>query len=93
MRRPFSRAGLARIGGEKKGRATIVAPSGAVEYAKGFEGLELAAPGGGVRFGSHWQSPNLAQLGDYRLWIDGKGRLRFKNGAPTSDEDGSAVGA
>jgi len=88
-----SRAGLARIGGEKRGRATIVAPSGAVEYAKGFEGLELSAPGGGVRFGSHWQSPNLAQLGDYRLWIDGKGRLRFKNGAPTSDEDGSAVGA
>jgi hypothetical protein len=85
-------AGLARIGGEKRGRATIISPSGDVEYMNGFEGLEIAARGGGgIRFGSHWQSPSLAQLGDYRLWIDKQGKLRLKNGAPTSDDDGSAV--
>jgi hypothetical protein len=85
-------AGLALIGGEKKARATIIAPSGKVEYLNGFEGLEISADGsGGVRFGSHWQSPNLAQLGPYRLWIDQKGKLRLKNGTPTSDEDGSTV--
>jgi hypothetical protein len=85
-------AGLARIGGEKKARATIISPSGQIEYMNGFEGLEIAgADGGGVRFGSHWQSPNLARLGDYRLWIDKQGKLRLKNSAPTSDDDGSTV--
>jgi hypothetical protein len=85
-------AGLARIDGEKKARATIISPSGRVEYMNGFEGLEIAGKdGGGVRFGSHWQSPNLAQLGGYRLWVDKQGKLRLKNGAPSSDDDGSAV--
>jgi hypothetical protein len=85
-------AGLARIGGEPRGRATVISPQGAIEYMNGFEAVEIGVTGrGGVRFGSNWQSPNLAQLGDYRLWIDKRGQLRLKNGAPTSDEDGSAV--
>jgi hypothetical protein len=85
-------ASLARIDGEKKARATIISPSGGIEYMNGFEGLEIAGKdSGGVRFGSHWQSPNLAQLGDYRLWIDKRGKLRIKNGMPISDDDGSAV--
>jgi hypothetical protein len=85
-------AGLARISGEKKARATIISPNGRIEYINGFEALEIAGKdGGGVRFGSHWESPNLARLGDYRLWIDKNGKLRLKNGDPTSDEDGSAV--
>lgn len=83
-------AGLALIGGEKKGRATIISPNGKIDYVNGFEGLEIANSGG-VRFGSNWQSLNLAQLGDYRLWVDQKGRLRLKNGVPTSDEDGSTA--
>jgi Right handed beta helix region len=86
-------AGLARIGGEKNARATIIAPSGAIEYQNGFEAMEIAAKDGGARFGADWRSPNLARLGDYRLWIDKKGRLRMKAGAPTSDEDGTPVGA
>jgi hypothetical protein len=85
-------AGLARLGGEAKARATVISPSGAIEYLNGFEALEIGVTGhGGVRFGSHWQSPNLAQLGNYRLWIDKRGQLRLKNGTPTSDEDGSTV--
>jgi hypothetical protein len=87
-------AGLARLDGDKKGRATVIAPSGQVDYVKEFSGLEISGAGGsGVRFGANWQSTNLAQLGDYRLWVDGKGRLRLKNGTPASDEDGKVVGA
>lgn len=87
-------AGLARIDGEKKkARATIVSPSGAIEYVNGLEGLEISGKDGGARFGADWQSPNLAQLGEYRLWIDRRGRLRLKNGAPKSDEDGTPVRA
>jgi hypothetical protein len=51
----------------------------------------------GVRFGSDWESPDLAQLGEHRLCVDRKGRLRLKKGAPTwaptSDEDGAAIGS
>ena len=87
-------AGLARLDGEKKrARATIVSSQGAVEYINGFEGLEISGKDGGARFGADWQSPNLVQLGSYRLWVDRRGRLRLKNGAPTSDEDGTAIGA
>jgi hypothetical protein len=86
-------AGLARIGGEKGARATIMGGSGAVEYIQGFEALEIAAGGAGVQFGSDWRSPNLARLGEYRLWIDQQGRLRLKKGTPTSDADGAPVGA
>lgn len=31
-------------------------------------------------------------LGNYCFWVDGSGRLRIKNGAPTSDTDGTVVG-
>jgi hypothetical protein len=85
-------AGLARIGGEKKARAVVMSSQGAVEYMNGFEALEIAASGqGGVRFASSWQSPNLLQLGDYRVWVDKSGKLRLKSGPPTSDADGSTV--
>ena len=51
----------------------MIAPSGNVEYVKDFDALEISAKdGGGVRFGANWQSPNLARLGDYRLWVDRK---------------------
>jgi len=31
-------------------------------------------------------------IGGYNLWVDSSGRLRIKNGAPTSDTDGTVVG-
>jgi Pectate lyase superfamily protein len=87
-------AGLALIGGESKGRATIISPSGTIQYKNGFEALEIApGSGGGIRFGSNWNSHNLARLGDHHLWIDKSGRLRLKKGAPSSDEDGAPVGS
>lgn len=88
-----SGAGLALIGGEAKGRATIISPSGKIEYKDGFDALEIGTRDGAVRFGSGWRSNQQLSLGDYRLWIDKRGRLRLKNGVPTSDEDGAAVGA
>jgi hypothetical protein len=86
-------AGLARIAGEKSARATIIGASGAIEYLNGFEALEIGGATGGVGFGAGWNSPNQARLGDYRLWVDRRGRLRLKKGAPSGDEDGTPVGA
>jgi hypothetical protein len=85
-------AGLALIGGQPRARATIISPNGTIEYMNGFEALEISATGGGgVRFGAQWQSANLLQLGNHRLWIDKSGKLRLKDGPPRSDEDGTAV--
>lgn len=85
-------AGLARLSGAAASTATLIGCNGAVTYDDGFEGLEIGGPGGGIRFGANWQSRALPRLGGYRLWIDGRGRLRQKKGIPTADEDGAIVG-
>lgn len=41
---------------------------------------------------SDWTASPL-KLGNYSLWVDASGRLRIKNGMPTSDGDGTVVGA
>lgn len=87
------RAGLARLAGDHAASATLVGCSGAVECEGGFEPLEIAGGGGGVKFGADWQSRNLPRFGNYRLWVDERGRLRLKNGRPASDDDGALVGA
>lgn len=38
-----------------------------------------------------WNGERLI-MGSYNLWIDSSGRLRIKNGPPTSDTDGTIVG-
>lgn len=85
-------AGLARLGGSSSANATLIGCAGAVRYENGFEALEIGGPTGGVRFGAHWQSRNLLQLGDYRIWIDRAGRPRIKRGPPASDDDGAPLG-
>ena len=35
---------------------------------------------------------NKLLLGGYQIWVDAQGKLRIKNGAPTSDIDGTVVG-
>lgn len=35
---------------------------------------------------------NKLLLGGYQIWVDAQGKLRIKNGAPTSDTDGTVVG-
>lgn len=86
------RAGLARLRGSGIGAATIIGCTGAIASEEGFEALTIADPAGGVRFGADWRSQSLFRLGDHRLWVDHRGRLRLKNGVPTSDEDGAVVG-
>jgi hypothetical protein len=86
-------AGLAKLSGiEAPASATIIGCRGAIEYTNGFEGLEVGSGDGGVRFGSDWRSRHLPRLGDYRLWVDKRGRLRLKDGVPAADEDGAVVG-
>lgn len=41
---------------------------------------------------SAYNTNGLLQLGGYYFWVDSSGRLRIKNGAPTSDTDGTIVG-
>ncbi len=41
--------------------------------------------------GGWWDGRHL-KMGAFHLWIDTSGRLRVKNGAPTSPTDGTIVG-
>jgi hypothetical protein len=44
-----------------------------------------------LKISAFWPAPGL-DMGGYILWVDSSGRLRIKNGAPTSDTDGVVVG-
>jgi hypothetical protein len=90
---PARGAGLGRFAGQGNGSVTLIGCRGAVERVNGFEPLEMGGGDCGVRFGADWHSRQLPQLGDYRLWVDGKGHLRLKKGTPGSDDDGTIVGA
>jgi len=85
-------AGLASLAGRKDASAVIIGCAGAVDYRDGFDGVEMGGAGGGARFPADWRSPNLLRIGDHRLWVDGRGRLRAKNGRPAADDDGGVVG-
>jgi hypothetical protein len=68
---------------------SIVSASG-VQH---FEATTTTPEQKGFVAGSAWNGGNLLQLGSYRFWIDASGRLRIKNGVPTSDTDGAVVGS
>lgn len=42
---------------------------------------------------SVFQAPKTIYLGNYALWVDVAGKLRIKNGTPTTDTDGTIVGS
>jgi len=44
-----------------------------------------------LNLSSAWNNQHLT-LGNYCIWVDSSGRLRIKNGVPTSDTDGTIVG-
>lgn len=50
------------------------------------------APGDSFRVDGTWNGGTLV-LGPYRLWVDAAGKLRMKNGTPTSDVDGTTIGS
>lgn len=57
---------------------------------KGNE-LGMVFEGGIWLYENSWEK-NLLRLGHYNLWVDKSGKLRMKNGKPTSDSDGTVVG-
>jgi hypothetical protein len=85
-------AGLALLRGDPRSSATVIGCSGAVRGEGGFEAVEMGGTDMGLRVGGGWQSRNLMQLGDHRLWVDRQGRLRIKRGRPDGDDDGTPVG-
>lgn len=52
----------------------------------------VPASGYAVNAGDGAWNGNPLRLGAYYLWVDATGDLRIKNGAPTSDTDGTVVG-
>ena len=44
-----------------------------------------------VNTGDAWNGDHTI-MGTYHLWIDAAGKLRVKDGRPTSDTDGTKVG-
>lgn len=54
--------------------------------------LLAMASGDSFRVPGTWDGGTLL-LGTYYLWVDTSGRLRIKDGAPTSETDGAVVGA
>jgi hypothetical protein len=90
-------AGLATVRGGSARSAVIVGCRGRVT-ATGFQPVDIGSDAGGTAAGgigvaADWRSTDLLQLGDYRIWIDSRGRMRLKHGAPRSDDDGRPVGS
>jgi hypothetical protein len=54
--------------------------------------LGLMRANGGFQVNNAAWNGSLFLIGDFRFWVDGSGRLRIKNGDPTSDTDGTVVG-
>jgi hypothetical protein len=79
------------------------ATSGGVSFGSGADPVDIRlsrvstnvlglATGDSFRLsGGGWDTGNM-QFGVYRLWVDASGKLRIKNGEPTSDTDGVIVG-
>ncbi len=65
----------------------------------GKVGVNTATPdskfdvvGGNSKLGGGSYSTGHLVMGNYHIWVDGNGRLRIKNGIPTSNTDGQIVG-
>jgi len=64
----------------------------------GNVGIGITSPGakldvnGNIKCGDGLWNGGHFIMGNYHLWIDTSGRLRIKNGAPTSATDGTVVG-
>ncbi|MCD6073279.1 MAG: hypothetical protein K0Q70_162 [Rhodospirillales bacterium] len=86
------KARLAKLHGKDEAQVSLIGCYGGVDREGAMEALELGGRGAGARFGARWNSSNLAQLGDYSLWVDGQGKLRMKRGKPSGDADGNIVG-
>ena len=59
-----------------------------VSFLEAIDGTNVCKIGSGA-----WNSQSRLALGTYQFWVDNSGRLRIKNGTPTSDTDGTIVGS
>lgn len=71
--------------------------TGNIQHSLGSGGATLCGVSGNVLIGDNttggaWDKPHIT-MGAYHIWIDTSGRLRIKNSAPSSDTDGTVVGA
>lgn len=48
--------------------------------------------GASLNIGGNWNGDHLI-MGVYHIWVGGDGKMRIKNSAPTSDGDGTIIGA
>lgn len=55
-------------------------------------GAIMEVANGHLQVGSTYNGPHLV-MGTYHFWVDSTGKLRVKNGAPTTDTQGVIVGA
>lgn len=73
----------------------ILLGDGSTTPDAGFQRLSAGQigprPGDFFNVGGAWNSSHLV-MGNYRVWVDSSGRLRIKNGSPSSDTDGTVVG-
>jgi hypothetical protein len=67
-------------------RVVVRNQSGSTNYIDVDHSNNVVGIGNGA-----WNGQRL-KLGTYQFWVDSSGRLRIKNGAPTSDTDGTVVG-
>jgi hypothetical protein len=88
-----SQAKLVRLDGKREANVTLIGCSGGIDTSNAIDPLVLGSGQSGARFGDKWDGPNLARLGDYRIWVDAQGQLRMKKGNPASDDDGRRVGS
>ena len=86
-------AKLVRLDGKRQANVTLIGCSGGIDTSDAIDPLVLGGGQSGARFGDKWDGPNLARLGDYRIWVDAQGQLRIKKGTPASDDDGRRVGS
>lgn len=86
--------GYARLGVQANGALRFSSGSSAPDISITRLGSNLVgtASANSWRAGSGaWNAGHL-KMGNYALWVDSSGVLRIKNGAPTSDTDGTVVG-
>ena len=69
------------------GNGTSSPPFKLKAYGTGHGKIE----GGNLYFDGGYNTSHIV-LGNYHLWVDATGKLRIKNGVPTSDTDGTVVG-
>lgn len=71
---------------------TVVPSAVSNTFFEGFIGTDSGPIGVFPPYESVWNGRHL-KMGNFRVWFDATKTMRFKDGAPSSDTDGTPVGA